>query len=287
EGEEGKYYRWDKQELGELSKSVAGYEAAAKVFRLDGRANFEGEFHVPDPGQSLTAVAEKQNKTFAELIEKIAPARQALLQARQKHARPITDTKILTAWNGLMVAGLADAGRLLERPDYTEAAATAANFLLEHLRDEEGRLWRSYAAEEAKFNGYVDDYAFLVSGLIALHRASGEQRWLDLAKEITDKQIELFWDQGNGGFFFTSVDHDALIVRVKDPVDSALPSGASVSGENLRYLAPHFADAGYQDRAAQTLQGMIPLFQQTPAGVPRTAAVLAGWLDEQSTVAAE
>ncbi len=95
---------------------------------------------------------------------------------------------------------------------------------------------------------YVDDYAFLVSGLIALHRATGDQRLLKLAKEITDKQIELFWDESDGGFFFTSKDHPSLIARVKDPVDSAVPAGTSVTAENLLYLARELNDDSYRER---------------------------------------
>ncbi len=204
-----------------------------------------------------------------------------MFDLRSQRQRPITDIKILTAWNGLMIAGLADAGRILKREDYTAAAIDAAEFLLAELRGEDGRLLRSYAAEEAKLNAYVDDYAFLASGLIALHRATGDDRWRDAAKEITDKQLVLFWDEVAGGFFFTSQDHPALIVRVKDPVDSAIPAGMSVSAENLQYLARELKETTYSDRLQQTLQSLVPLIRRAPAAAPRAAAVLAEYLDHK------
>lgn len=280
EGEEGKFYRWSDAEIARLKKQVDGFEMAAEVYRLDGPHNFETEFHVPDPGQSLTAVAASRKTTFDALVNEIAPVRKALFQARAEHARPITDTKILTAWNGLMIAGLADAGRLLERDDYVTAAAAAAKFILRELRDENGRLLRSFAADKAKLNAYVDDYAFLASGLIALHRATNDASWLTSATEVTDKQIELFWDDKNGGFFFTSKDHQELIVRVKDPVDGAIPSGASVSAENLHYLAKTTKNESYRSRLQETLESMGPTFKRAPAAMPRAAAILAEYLEQ-------
>ncbi len=279
EGEEGKFYRWTKEELKGLAGSVAGFQAAAEVYRLSESPNFEGEYYVPDPRNTLTAIAAAKGEKFAVLNDRLAPVRKQMFDLRSQRERPITDVKILTAWNGLMIAGLADAGRILKREDYTAAAVDAAEFLLAELRREDGRLLRSYAADEAKLNAYVDDYAFLASGLIALHRATGDDRWRDAAKEITDKQVELFWDEAAGGCFFTSMDHPSLIVRVKDPVDSAIPSGMSVSAENLQYLAAEFEDAAYGDRLQQTLQSLVPLMRRAPAAAPRAAAVLAEYLD--------
>ncbi len=278
EGEEGKFYRWTDAEITGLSKTVTGFEIADQVFRLSGPANFESHYHVPDPGQSLTAVAKARKVSFDELVKQLHPAREAMFQARAKHPRPITDIKILTAWNGLMIAGLADAGRILKRNDYVAAAATAADALLNQSRDDDGRLLRSFAGGKAKLNAYIDDYAFLASGLISLHQATDDERWLSLAREITDKQIQLFWDDTNGGFFFTSNDHPALVVRVKDPVDGAIPSGAAVAAENLLYLSRVTGEEVYQTKLRQTLQSIAPLLDRSPAGAPRTAAVLAEYI---------
>jgi uncharacterized protein YyaL (SSP411 family) len=282
DGEEGKFYRWTDDEVAALNDGVPGFALATKVYRLSEKPNFEAHYHVPDPGKTLTAIATQQNQSFADLNRQLGPLRTAMLDAREQHARPITDVKILTAWNGLMIAGLADAGRLLDRPDYTAAAAEAAEFVLAQLRRPDGRLLRSYAADQAKLNAYVDDYAFLASGLIALHRASEDPKWMNLAAEITDQQVERFWDDQHGGFFFTSKDHPALIVRVKDPADGAVPSGTAVSLENLHYLAKSTGRGDYETKFQQTLQSIAPLMQRVPSATARSAAMLAEWLDQQT-----
>ncbi len=280
EGEEGKFYRWSKSDLKSF-EGIEGFSDFADVYRLRGTPNFEEEFFVPDPGKSLTAVGKERKEFVGDLLLRLEPVRSKLFEIRSKRERPLTDVKILTAWNGLMIAGLADTGRILKRNDYINAATDAAEFVLENLRDENGRLLRSYAGGAAKLNAYVDDYAFLTSGLIALHRATGDQRWLETAVELTDKQLELFWDDQSGGFYFTSSDHPALIVRVKNPVDSALPSGMSVSAENLMYLARQTKNEIYQTRLKETLESLAPTLSQQPASAPRAAAVLAEYLDQQ------
>ncbi len=278
EGEEGKYYRWTAAELNSLG-SGQGFAEFAEVYRLSGQPNFEQEFFVPDPGKTLTAVAQQRGEPFVDLIASLEPQRKRLFDIRSKRQRPLTDTKILTAWNGLMIAGLADAGRILNRQQYIQAAAEAADFVLDQLRDDNGRLLRSYARGEAKLNAYLDDYAFLASGLIALHHATGDPRWLESAGKITDKQLELFWDADAGGFYFTSQDHPTLIVRAKDPVDSAIPSGISVACENLIYLSAQQNNELYRQRLEQTLAAVASILDQTPAAAPRAAAVLAEFID--------
>jgi uncharacterized protein YyaL (SSP411 family) len=183
----------------------------------------------------------------------------------------MTDVNVLTAWNGLMIRGLADAGRLLEQPRYTERAAKAADFVLTKLRTPTGRLLRTYTGNDAKLNAYLDDYAFLIDGLLALHEATGEQRWLTAADELMKTQLELFWDDEQGGFFFTSDDHEALIARSKDPVDSALPSGNGVSAQNLVYLAKALNRQEYLDHAEKTVNAFATLLADSPASAPRMA----------------
>lgn len=280
EGEEGKFYRWTQEEL-EEAKETQGFDLFKQVFRLNGDPNFEGEYFAPAPGKSLTSIAAGQKNDFETLNQKIDETRKKLFQVRSKRTRPITDVKILTAWNGLMIAGLADAGRILEREDYIKAAAKAADFILAELMTDQGRLLRSYAAGEAKLNAYLDDYAFLVSGLIALHRATGEDLWLQSAAELMDKQSELFADEKGGGYFFTSSDHPTLILRVKDPVDSAIPSGMSVTAENLAYLAgSEKASTTYTTQLKSTLQSLAPLMRRSSSAAPRSAAALANYLEQ-------
>jgi uncharacterized protein YyaL (SSP411 family) len=279
EGEEGKFYRWSKQEVAGLPASVDGSEIFAEVFRFDAAANFEGKYFAPDPRDTLTSVAKKRELTYAQLQQQLAPVRDALFQIRSKRKRPMTDIKILTAWNGLMIAGLADCGRLLRREDYIDAAATAARFVLKNLGDDRLRLKRSYAKGEAKLNAYLDDYAFFVSGLIALHKATQDDAWLSAATEVTQRQVDLFWDEKAGGFFFTSKDHPALIVRVKDPVDSAIPAGNSVAAENLRYLARQSHHAAFRPLLKETLLASESLIRRSPSAAPRITTVIANFLE--------
>jgi uncharacterized protein YyaL (SSP411 family) len=171
-----------------------------------------------------------------------------------------------------MIRGLADAGRYLERPEYTQRAVQAANFILENLFVD-GRLKRTYTAGQAKLNAYLDDYAFFVDGLLALHQATGEDRWLQQAQQLTDKQIELFWDEAGGGFFFTSADHEQLIVRGKLFHEGARPSGSSVAAGNLVYLADTLGNDSYRTKARQTIQSAATLLSRSASGAPRMVMV--------------
>lgn len=280
EGEEGKFYRWTKEELEEL-KSEEQFELASKVYRYDQEPNFESEYYAPDPRKSLTEAAAANELSFSELMDQLSEINQKMFEIRSERERPITDVKILSAWNGLMIAGLADVGRILDEPAYVESASKAADFVLENLRDEDGRLLRSYAKDEAKLNAYIDDYAFFVSGLIGLHKATDDEKWLDLAKEITDAQINWFWDEERGGFYFTSEDHPILIVRIKDPVDSAIPSGITLSLENMMYLDDQLESDEYQQRVLDTFKSLVPLLKRAPNAAPRATAALAQYLDHR------
>ncbi len=299
DAEEGKFYVWSDEELADklgedqlqLLRDV--YVWPAERIRqtlppgqatLFGRFFPTGEEPIFEQGQilmlaqPLAVAVERRSTTTEALADRLAPIRGELLAVRDTRERPLTDTKILTAWNGLMIRGLADAGRALDEPRYVEAATQAAEFLRANLQTEDGRLFRTYRNGQAKLNAYLDDYAFLADGLIALYSATGDRQWLDAADALTTKQIELFWDEEDGGFYFTSHDHEALIARGKDPVDSAIPSGNSVSVDNLVFLARELERADYRDRARQTLQASAGKFREFPAAMPRMARALAALL---------
>jgi uncharacterized protein YyaL (SSP411 family) len=180
----------------------------------------------------------------------------------------MTDTKILTSWNGLMIRGLADAGRGLKEERYTAAARRAARFVLDRLQTEDGRLLRTYSDGQAKLNAYLDDYAFLVDGLLALHRATGEREWLDAADRLTQKQIELFLDE-RGGFYFTSDDHESLLARGKNPADAALPSGNTVAIGNLLYLSQNVKQPKYREIAEKAARATAGHLERSPTIAPR------------------
>ncbi len=167
---------------------------------------------------------------------------------------------------------------MFKNEQYLAAATKAADFLLENMRDGQGRLQRTYAEGQARIPAYLDDYAFLVDGLIALHQATGEKRWLLAAGELTDEQLELFWDEKVGGFYFTSDQHEDLFARSKMPTDGVTPAGNSVSVSNLVYLAAALDRPAYLERAKQTLQAGSPLLDEHPHAVPRLAMALGQWI---------
>lgn len=267
DGVEGKHYAWSQAEL----KSILGddYSLFAEFYGLNEPARFEHGY-VLHRVTSLKELAEKKNLTPEVLETKLAKLRQKLHTTRSKRKPLLKDDKILTSWNGLMIEGMATAGRVLKRPDYTTAAEKAAQFILDQMRDEKGHLYRSYRTGQARLNAYLDDYAFLAKGLLALHQATSKQKWLDQARELTDLQIELFWDQKEHGFFFTTHDHEQLIARTKNAYDAAIPSGNSISTLNLIELSELTQQPKYREYAIQTLQ----LFGRTIKRYPGRCAQL-------------
>ncbi|MCU0876555.1 MAG: thioredoxin domain-containing protein [Pirellulaceae bacterium] len=286
EGEEGKFYRWDKAEV-EKALSADEFALFAQVYGLDREPNFEEKFYAPQLSKPLADVAKELSLSEADLEARLVPIRQKLLTVRSQRIRPITDTKLLAADNGLAIGGLADAGRILKEPRYIEAATQAAEFVLTKLRIADGRLKRTYSAGEARLNAYVNDYAFVVDGLLRLHRASGDKRWLTAAGELTDKQIELFADEAGGGFYFTSKDHEALLARGKEIVDTAVPSGNSVSADNLVRLAVLLDRPEYLPRASKTILAAATILEGSPSSVPRMAAVIPALIEARKKLDAK
>lgn len=278
EGAEGKYYCWERTELHQIL-SGSQFNQIGPLYGFDRPPNFQSRFYVPLLTTSLTAMAKRQGIAEDELDRRLAPLRQKLLAAREQRIRPATDSKILTSWNGLMIRGLADAGRELDDARYTAAADRAARFVLRHLRAKDGRLLRTYAGGRAKLNAYLDDYAFLVDGLIALHQSTGDQRWLKAADQLTQQQIEGFWDGQNGGFFFTAADHQRLIARGKIARDGPRPAGNSVAALNLLYLARALPRPEYADRAEKTIVSASALLRRSPASAPRLAVAVSRLLE--------
>ncbi|MEZ6089040.1 MAG: hypothetical protein R3C05_13640 [Pirellulaceae bacterium] len=298
EGEEGAFYRWSKDQMKPFA-NLPSWETFAKLYQLSGTANFEDAFYVPQTIEGLAERAAEMQLDAPRMRQSMAKIREAMRIARDERERPGIDTKILTSWNGLMIAGFADAGRILQREDAIDIAKRAATFILTSMRQSDGSLYRTYASVgrttdentetevdsqgKAKLNGYLDDYAMLVYGLIALHRATGEANWLQSARELTDLQIKKFWDQQRGGFFFTSDDHQSLIARAKDPVDGAIPSGNSVAALNLLYLADEIETKNeYQSYAQRTLETVAGLLQRSPASAPLAAVAISELLSESN-----
>jgi uncharacterized protein len=273
---EGKSYIWKREEL-EKSLAKEEFELFAAIYGIGDHPNFEDQYFVPQLSAPMRETAKKRGLTADALAAQLAPIRVKLLAVRSKRKQPLTDTKILTGWNGMMIRGLADAGRGLKNPRYVQAAERAAEFVLTNSQIA-GRLARTHTAGAAKLNAYAEDYALLVDGLLALHEATGKQAWLEKADRLTQEQIERFWDKEHGGFYFTASDHEQVLVRRKDAYDGPVPAANSVSADNLLRLSRALNKPQYADRAAATLRALAGRLQEAPVALPRAAAVLSSYL---------
>jgi uncharacterized protein len=271
EGHEGKFYVWTLDEL----TALLGDEDAplvAAYYDVTRRGNFEGTniLNVPQP---IEAVAERAGVDVARLQRAIDRARPILFAARERRVHPGRDEKVLTAWNGLMIRAFAEAAATLDRDDYRATAERAATFALATLR-QDGRLLRTYKDGQSKLNGYLEDYAFLADGLLALYEATFDPRWLEEAHALAETMVAQFWDDADGGFFDTGKDHEALIARPKSVFDNAIPAGNSVAVEALQCLAVIFDDAGFAEKAAQVLDSLWETMAQYPTGFGRILCAL-------------
>ncbi|APW59080.1 DUF255 domain-containing protein [Paludisphaera borealis] len=266
---EGAYYVWTPDEVKQVLGAGPDADAFIQVYGLKREPNFEGDRYVLLEPRPRAEQAESFKTTPAELERRLAPLRAKLLKARDQRPGPSRDDKILTAWNGLMIAAYADGYRVLKDDRLLRAAEKAADFLLDKLRDPSGRLLRTYRAGQARLPAYLEDYAYLAHGLLRLHEAAKDGRRLEQARALTDRMIADFADEQDGGFFFTADDHESLLARSKDPLDGALPSANGIAVLNL--MALHRADAGetrYLDLAGKTLDAFSPFLAQNPASMP-------------------
>ena len=283
EGEEGKFYRWSVEEL-KSTLSLVEFDLFAKVYRIDEAPNFEGKYYAPQLKQPIAKHAAAMTISKQQLETKLDLIRKKLFEHRKKRIRPLLDNKILTAWNGLMIRGYADAGRVLENPTYSNIAIKAANDVLAKAVKQDGRVLRTYTdSQAAKLNGYLIDYACLIDGLIAIHRSTGDQQWLDHARRIQDKQIDLFWDKERGGFFNVSDDHETLIARSKQMSDRAMPSGNSVAAGNLIYLSEALQDPSYRDKSQRTILSASAILEDNGSMIPRMLIAANAFTNNQKT----
>ncbi len=283
DGEEGRFYVWTDKDIDAALGNKDDAALFKQVYGADGEPNFETSRILVLP-ESLADRAKEMKTTEAELAARLAPLRRKLFDAREKRPRPFLDTKILTAWNGEMIAGQAAAGQALGDKKPIEAAARAADFLLTHLRTKDGRLLRTYGAApgqkpQARLNGYLDDYAYLVHGLLTLHDATGDKRWLTEARALSDVMIQYHGDKDAGGFFYTANDSEKLFARAKDQYDGAQPCGNSVAARNLVRLWVKTGDEKYAKEAERTLQSLAAALKNNPGGLPALADALAMYLD--------
>ncbi|MBO9610676.1 MAG: thioredoxin domain-containing protein [Paenibacillaceae bacterium] len=265
EGVEGKFYVWTPEEVRHVLGEEDG-ELVNELFDITPEGNFEGASIPNLIGASPEQFAARKRMPLEQLEERVEAAREKLFRHREKRVHPHKDDKVLTSWNGLMIAALAKAAKALDQPDYAAAAARAADFILVKLRREDGRLLARYRDGDAAYLGYVDDYAFLVWGLIELYEATFELRYMEEAIRLNADMLRLFWDDEKGGLFFYGSDAEQLFTRPKESYDGAMPSGNSAAALNLLKLAKLTYDAALSQRADEQLRAFAGALQQYPAG---------------------
>src|SRR5205085_5566970 len=218
----------------------------------------------------------KHFKTSEDEIRKsLARNREKLLSIRNKRPRPHLDDKIIAAWNGLMISAYGRAAQILDEPRYLEAAARAAKFIRANLYDDKSKLlFRSYRDGRSKVEGFADDYAFVIQGLIDLYEASFDIEWLKFALELQETQDRLFFDERNGGYFSTSGKDKSVVLRMKDDNDSAEPAASSVAAVNLLRLAQLRNDKQFQDRAQKTIDAFAPTMNHFASAMPQLLVAL-------------
>ncbi|MHB8405562.1 MAG: thioredoxin domain-containing protein [Gammaproteobacteria bacterium] len=293
EGHEGKYYVWDKEEVQRML-SADEYAIFAPHYGLDRPPNFEGRWHLhvqqnikDDASASGASGNIKQpspsgrGEGEGELL--LESARAKLLAARQKRVRPGLDDKILTSWNGLMIAGMASAGRLLGHDDWIDSAERAAQFIHTRLwRD--GRLLASWRAQRAELPAYLDDYAFLLHGLLELVQARWRAQWLDWARALADALLTHFEDQTQGGFWFTANDQATPLHRPKTFDDESMPAGNAVAARALLALGHLCAEPRYLNASERALKAALPSAARYPDAHLSTLTALNGALQPPAMV---
>ena len=275
EGVEGKFFVWRPEQLTE----ILGARTAAIVadyYGVTNEGNFEGMsiLNVPSPPSE---VASRYALTTEELDDILESANQTLLDTRYLRVPPMTDTKIITSWNGLMLAAIAEASAVFDRDDYLEVARTNAAYLLDRMVDS-GRLRRTDSNSENGSRGFLDDYAALIDGLLVLHSADGDPRWLIEAENLARSAIGLFWDSFRGQFYDTGTDQEALIVRPRDVTDNALPSGHSMMSDVLSRLSTITGNSDLRTVAGKSLRGVRGIMEQFPTGAGHWLCALDSYL---------
>ncbi len=283
EGVEGKFYVWTKDEVIRLMGREEG-EIFCRYYDITTEGNFEHGQSILNTPISPEEFAGRENIATDELKRIISSGRKKLFRAREERVRPGLDDKILTAWNGMMLMAFAEAANIMGRDDYREVARRNGEFLLSNLlRD--GRLLRTYKDGRAKLNGYLEDYAYVIEGLLALYEATFELKYFERARELADVMIEQFWDGEEGGFYFTSSDHEELIMRTKDYFDNAIPSGNSSAALSFLKLWSLTQESSYQRCAATILRTMRQAMEKYPSGFGYLLSALDAYLAEGREIA--
>ncbi len=261
EGEEGKFFVWTLDELQDLLDE-ADYRRAVEYWGLSKGGNFEGKniLYVPNDPQ---VIAERMSIPVEDLHARLAAIKDTLYAHRTHRVHPGLDDKVLTAWNGMMLASLAEAARVFGRDDYRQAAIRCGEFLLERLYTGDGRLLRTYKDGQARLNAYLEDYANLIDALIELYQLTFDDRWFTVAQALADSILTHF-RADDGGFYDTSDDHERLITRPRQLQDNAVPAGNSMAVKQLLRLAAYTGESRYDEAARDALKLLSEALKQYP-----------------------
>ena len=290
EGVEGKFFVWTIEEAREAlaplqDKLPRALEIAVEYFGMTAAGNFEGSniLFIPRPPAET---AEVLGLTLEQLTDAIAQIKDQLYASRAQRIPPLLDDKVLTSWNGMMLASLAEAARVLERPDYAEAARRSAEFLLEHVVAENGRLYRSHKDGRSKLNAYLEDYANLVDALLELYQSTFDERYFAKARRLGEVALARF-KSADGGFYDTSDDHESLIVRPRNLQDNVTPSGNAMMAKQLLRLAAYTGDPRYDEAGREVLRKLSDAMRQYPQAFAESlnaADMLIRGIDEVAVV---
>jgi len=282
EGVEGQFFVWSRAEimaaLGEHDGNLF-----CEYFDVTERGNFEGK-NILHVRSSLEDTAQRLDVSVEELSNAIDAGRRKLFDIRERRVKPGRDEKVLTAWNGLMLGSFAEGAAILNRAGYRQVAEASASFLLDQMRNGD-LLLRTYKDGKAKLNGYLEDYACLIDGLISLYEATGKLRWTQAAVSLADNMIEQFWDEDSGGFYFTGKAHEQLIVRSKEFLDNATPSGNSIAALSLLRLALLTGKQDYHRRATDVLRQMANQIRRYPSAFGFALCALDFYLESPLEIA--
>ncbi len=281
EGAEGRFYGWTREQVKALL-STEEYAVLAPRFGLDQAANFEGCWHLR-VCRGIDELACEKNLESAQVRTVLASAREKLLAARKQRVHPGRDEKILTAWNGLMIKGMAAAARHLGRSDYADSAQRALDFIRQRLwRD--GRLLAVAKADQAHLTAYLDDYVFLIDGILELLQVRWRDGDLDFALDLVQVLLQHFQDTRKGGFYFTADDHEPLIQRPKPIHDDALPAGNGIAAQVLLKLGHLLSHMPYLVAAERTLKWAWPTLEQSPVACSALLTALEDYFEPGQTI---
>ena len=285
EGEEGKFYVWQPAEI-DAVLDPAEAELFKTVYGVTLQGNFEESgATVLHLARTVAEVARAKGIAPEEAERRLADARMALYAARSRRVWPSTDDKIITAWNGLMLRAFAEAAAAFDSEAYAEMAVNNATFILDKLRNDQGRLLRTYRGGTAHVPAYLEDYAALAMGLLALYEATFDPQWFVAGRELADQMIALFADDAEGGFYDTANDHEQLISRPRELLDNATPAGNSIAVEVMLWLAALTGEQSYRARAERFLLRLAPTMAQQPSAFGHLLCSLDRWLTPSQEIA--